>query len=99
MLPDCLFPCQAIRSCSYVEAQSSNLQVYRERCYFGSRVLGLVAVPAYERLAYVRGIRAVCALSPPASACERRSHHGALRRWQGEQKEYETVVASGTFDI
>lgn len=63
--------------------------------------LGLVDVPAYERLAYVRGIRAVCALSPPTSACEGRSHHGAssLRRWRGEQKEYETVVAPGTFDI
>lgn len=63
--------------------------------------LGLVAVPAYERLAYVRGIRDVCALSPPASACEGRSHRGAtsLRRWRGEQKEYETVVESGTFDI
>lgn len=49
--------------------------------------LGVVDVPAYEHLAYVRGIRAVCALSPPASACERRSHHGATSwRWRGEKK-------------
>lgn len=33
------FSLPAIRSRSYVEAQSSNVQVYRERCYFGSRAI------------------------------------------------------------